>query len=163
MLFLLSFYGLPNLFIDFLSPKHLHLSRFNQTKLYFQNCSDLIFLIKRKKFKLVQLFYKIVFLQKSHLNRAGNINLRPISTSGSMPKNLMASSASAAASEWQYEPTFRPGSMSRVQTSFAVVTNPATSHSQQHNVRIWSIPFQNSEWKKPWKCQKQKITQKTTG
>ena len=54
--------------------------------------------------------------------RPANLHLRPLSTSGSMPKNLMAS---ATASEWQYEPTFRPGSMSRVQTSFAG-GNPAT-------------------------------------
>lgn len=53
-------------------------------------------------------------------------HVRPVSSSGSMPKNLMMASSSgghAAASEWQYEPTFRTGSMSRVQTSFSV--NPA--------------------------------------
>ena len=54
-------------------------------------------------------------------------NLRPLSTSGSMPRNLMASvGGSAAASEWQYEPTFRTGSMSRVQTSFSVRDNSST-------------------------------------
>lgn len=58
-------------------------------------------------------------------------SVRPVSTSGSMPKNLMMASSSsgghAAASEWQYEPTFRTGSMSRVQTSFSV--NPPQSAS----------------------------------
>ena len=52
-----------------------------------------------------------------------NLNLRPVSTSGSMPKNL-------SATEWQYEPSFgRTGSMSRVQTSFDV--NPSN-----HSVRL---------------------------
>ena len=133
MLFLLSFYGIPN----FLST-YLHLSRLKSNITLFSKLFWLIVFWRREKRSNWFNFFK-KNLQKSHLNRAGNINLRPISTSGSMPKNLMASSASAAASEWQYEPTFRPGSMSRVQTSFAVVTNPATSHSQQHNVRIWSI------------------------
>ena len=112
---------------------------FNSNIISFSKLFWLIVFWRREKRSNWLTFSKKKNLQKSHLNRAGNINLRPISTSGSMPKNLMASSASAAASEWQYEPTFRPGSMSRVQTSFAVVTNPATSHSQQHNVRIWSI------------------------
>ena len=48
--------------------------------------------------------------------RPPNLNLRPISTSGSMPKNL-------SATDWQYEPSFRTGSMSRVQTSFDVNPN----------------------------------------
>lgn len=134
MLFLLSFYGLPNLFID--------LSTFVLFKSNITLFSKLLRRVKRSNW-----FNFKKNLQKSHLNRAGNINLRPISTSGSMPKNLMASSASAAASEWQYEPTFRPGSMSRVQTSFAVVTNPATSHSHQHNVRIWSIQILRNDVK----------------
>ena len=64
-------------------------------------------------------------LSREYNRQPANLHLRPLSTSGSMPKNLMASSASATASEWQYEPTFRPGSMSRVQTSFAG-GNPAT-------------------------------------
>jgi hypothetical protein len=47
-----------------------------------------------------------------------NLTTRPLSTTGSMPKNITAS-------EWQYEPSLaysRTGSMSRVQTSFG--SNP---------------------------------------
>ena len=61
----------------------------------------------------------------------GNLNLRPLSTSGSMPKNL---TSVTSASEWQYEPTFRPGSMSRVQTSFnaiPLVSNPSALNSNR--------------------------------
>ena len=58
--------------------------------------------------------------------KPGNLNLRPVSTSGSMPKNL-------SATEWQYEPSFgrNSGSMSRVQTSFDV--NPRHA-ALPHNV-----------------------------
>ena len=71
--------------------------------------------------------------------RPANLNLRPLSTSGSMPKNL---TSVTSASEWQYEPTFRPGSMSRVQTSFNTVGNnpSASSNSNKPQPR----PLQNS-------------------
>ena len=56
-----------------------------------------------------------------------------------MPKNL---TSVTSASEWQYEPTFRPGSMSRVQTSFNTVGNnpSASSNSNKPQPR----PLQNS-------------------
>ena len=64
--------------------------------------------------------YKPQVRRSSSRERPPNLSLRPVSTSGgTMPKNY-----SSSASEWQYEPslmtTSRTGSMSRVQTSFAV-------------------------------------------
>ena len=60
-------------------------------------------------------------------SRPPNLVLRPLSTSGgTMPKSYATASS---ASEWQYEPSLisssnRTGSMSRVQTSFAVKQQP---------------------------------------
>lgn len=72
-------------------------------------------------------------IKRSNQFKPGNLNLRPVSTSGSMPKNL-------SATEWQYEPSFgrNSGSMSRVQTSFDVnprhtAALPHVSHSQGPN------------------------------
>ena len=74
--------------------------------------------------------YKPQIRRSSSRERPPNLSLRPVSTSGgTMPKNY------SSASEWQYEPslmtTSRTGSMSRVQTSFAV---KQPQHTEAHIV-----------------------------
>ena len=69
-------------------------------------------------------------------DRPPNLVLRPLSTSGgTMPKSYTAS-----ASEWQYEPSLitsnRTGSMSRVQTSFAVKQPQQPHHTEARTEAI---------------------------